>query len=136
MQDRRQTDRRRALSTVRLSWPAGGRAVEAVLRDVSGRGAMLLVDEPLGLPSEIEVASAGERVRRARVMWRGTLAVGIAFAAPTAREPAAPVARRDARVVSLAEAREARTVPGDAERLASRIAAVLRRSDRPRPGWL
>ena len=134
MQDRRQTDRRRALSTARLTWPAGGCTVEAILRDLSRHGAMLLVDEPLRLPAEIEVSGAEGGTRRARVVWRGAMAVGIAFAAPAVDGPEAP--RLDDRVVSLAEVRQARHAPSDADRLASRIAAVLHRSDRPRPGWL
>jgi hypothetical protein len=135
MEDRRHTARRRALSTARLSWPAGIEALDAVLRDVSGRGAMLLVDAPASLPCDIDVATAEEGSRRARVVWRGTMAVGIAFAAPAVHDPAPPP-RPEARVVSLAAARQARAAPSDAERLASRIAAVLRRSERPRPDWL
>ena len=136
MEDRRHTARRRALSTASLSWPAGIQAVDAVLRDESGRGAMLLVDEPTRLPCEFDVATAEQGRQRARVVWRGTMAVGVAFAAPAIHEPSPPPPRPEARVVSLAAAREARSAPSDADRLASRIAAVLRRSDRPRPGWL
>ena len=134
MQDRRSTDRRRALSTARLTWPAGGCAVEAVLRDLSRYGAMLLVDEPLRLPAEIDVSGAEEGIRRARVVWRSAMAVGVSFVAPAAQGPGAPLL--DDRVVSFAAAHRARQAPSDAERLASRIAAVLHRRDRPRPAWL
>lgn len=103
---------------------------EGVVRDLSEQGAMLLVDEPARLPPDLHLETVRGGPRRVRVVWRGAGAVGVAFAA--ADEPARP----GDTVVSLAAAREARLAPSDAERLAARMAAVLRRPDRPRPHWL
>lgn len=106
--------------------------MEGILRNVSDSGALLLVDTATRLPMDLDVSTNGSPTRRAHIVWRGDGVVGIAFAESTSAEPIVPSARATT-VVSLAEVREARRVSSDEDRLAARLAAVLRRSERSRP---
>ena len=71
--------------------------------------------------------STGGGIRHARVVWRGETGLGVVFG------PAPAVRHVGASVVSLAEARRARSPASDTDRLAERVAAVTRPSSRPGP---
>ncbi len=98
--------------------------LDCVVRNMSEGGALLLLDEPRGAPCEVELAIRGGTCS-ARIVWRGDMAVGVAFAAAGP----VPAPRAAAAVVDLAAARRARAGGSDEQRLAERIARFVRRPD-------
>lgn len=91
MRDRRRALRHPSYLGARISYNERRSTVDCLLRNVSERGAKLVVASPGLLPSEFDVYIARqERNRRARIVWqRGGTEFGVTF---VASRPVASVA--------------------------------------------
>ena len=78
--ERRAERRRRALKGAKLRFNSGFGAMEGVVRNESGKGALLGFGDTMGVPSGFDLAVNGaERSRAARVRWRSMTLVGVEF---------------------------------------------------------
>jgi hypothetical protein len=82
--DRRQTQRRRVVSTAWVKVPYHPLPLVAVLWDISEGGARLAVANPDQLPDEFAILFSRDdaRSQMARVVWRSGQQVGVQFATP------------------------------------------------------
>lgn len=133
MLERRRHDRSRAFQCGTLAHRGHRAPADCVVRNLSEGGALLLVAEARRAPSEVDLdLSRGGTWRPARVVWRTEAAMGVAFLPNMAPAPSRP----SAEVVSLDAERRARPVRSAEDRLAERIAQVLRPRAEARPHWI
>ena len=126
MQDRRQRQRRRTFLAGTMVYRAGltedsgVRTMDCVVRDISDEGALLLTDDPLRAPCEMDVTLGVEDGgrRRARVVWRGETGVGVIFV---------PAERNN--VIPFPTSQRSGSPDVDRERLVERIARFVRPRD-------
>jgi hypothetical protein len=78
--ERRADPRRRVLKGATLTFNRGYGALQCVVRNESGRGALLAFGDTSAVPSAFDLAiKGGNGPRAARVRWRTMTAVGIEF---------------------------------------------------------
>jgi hypothetical protein len=80
MQERRQEPRRRTLKTARIVFNNRFSAVDCAVRNLSERGAMLLVAGPHGIPNAFLLELGDGITHDCRVIWRDEKRVGVEFA--------------------------------------------------------
>jgi hypothetical protein len=80
LENRRQEPRRRTLLGAKVILNGGNSVLDAVVRDISSRGARLKLDGALIVPDEFLLRMTGEaRPRRVSVKWRLHNEMGVAF---------------------------------------------------------
>jgi hypothetical protein len=77
--ERRSVPRQRVFKSATLRFNGGYGALEGVIRDLSPKGARLVLGDALGVPAIFEFKMKGEAPRPASVKWRLGNAVGIYF---------------------------------------------------------
>ncbi len=76
----RKESRRRTLKGAKLSFYGGYCSFEGIVRNQSQNGARLDFGDTTGVPSEFNLAIAGEAAKRtARVCWYSPTSVGVRF---------------------------------------------------------
>lgn len=80
IENRRHEPRRRTLLGAKILFNGGNSVLDAVVRDISSRGARLRIEGALLLPNEFKLTIAGEsRPRRVAVRWRLEREMGVSF---------------------------------------------------------
>ena len=79
MSEQRRAQRESTYKAARIG--AGGRAdLHCGVRNLSGTGACLKVDDPQEIPASFNlVFDSGEPTRQCRVVWRNTRQIGVRF---------------------------------------------------------
>jgi len=77
--ERRSGLRRRVFKGATLSFNKGYGALECVVRNESGKGALLSFGETSAVPPAFDLAVKGGETRGAQVRWRGMTLVGVEF---------------------------------------------------------
>lgn len=106
--ERRAEARRRALMTGTIRFRTRSGSLSCVVRNISDKGAKLVVTGSMWLPErfELEIPHLDLRIA-ARAVWREATEMGIAFTAPQARARQGRSLRAENKVVEL-EAERAR----------------------------
>jgi PAS domain-containing protein len=87
MDERRNIQRGRTLLGGKIIFNAGRSAIDCRVRNLSHDGACLDVESPVGIPTESDLAIAGDEQRHAcKMMWQSDHRLGVSFA----QRPAAP----------------------------------------------
>lgn len=130
MTERRTHQRSRAFQSGTVASSGQGPS-DCVVRDLSEGGAMLEFSGAPRASADIDLdMPRGGGLRRARVVWRARNLVGVAFAPATP-----PAVAPSCEVVSLEAARRLRAAGSDGDRLAERVARVMRPRPGPAPFW-
>jgi hypothetical protein len=80
LENRRQEPRRRTLLGAKIILHGGNSVLDAVVRDISSRGARLRLDGTLGVPNEFPLRINGEaHPRLVTVKWRLHNEMGVSF---------------------------------------------------------
>ena len=81
MDEQRKAPRGRTLKTGKIVLKLHSSVVDCTIRNLTERGALLLVPSLVGIPESFELMMEPNRVRRdCRVMWRGDNRLGVEFA--------------------------------------------------------
>ena len=78
-EERRDASRTRAFKGAVLRFNNGYSVLDAVVRNMSDRGALLSMGDTAGIPSEFEIQITGHQPRIATVRWRTPTRAGISF---------------------------------------------------------
>ena len=80
MAEFRDAPRHRTYKAARIAFQGGRAVITCLVRNLSGTGACLAVDNPIGIPDSFNlVFDSGEPSRMSRVIWRKEKLIGIAF---------------------------------------------------------
>jgi len=80
MSESRKSDRARSILGARLVFNNRNTTVNCQIRNISRRGAKLILDSQISLPDEFDVeVPQKSRVYRARLCWRDKTSVGVEF---------------------------------------------------------
>ncbi|PHP67532.1 pilus assembly protein PilZ [Zhengella mangrovi] len=77
--ERRDISRTRSFKGAVLRFNNGYSVLDAVVRNMSDRGALLSMGDTAGIPSEFEIQITGHQPRIATVRWRTPTRAGISF---------------------------------------------------------
>jgi hypothetical protein len=77
--EKRSETRRTMLRGGRIVFNNGHSTIDCTIRNVSSAGAKLVVTSPLGIPESFVLMFDTKEKRPARVVWRTTKEVGVAF---------------------------------------------------------
>jgi hypothetical protein len=77
--DNRQTQRRKTLKTGRIVFNAGRSTIDAMVRNLSPRGAKLQVSSVVGIPDTFDLLLDGASRQPCRVVWRTLKELGVEF---------------------------------------------------------
>ena len=80
MQERRQVQRVRTLKSGHVVIDTKTPALECIVRNLSPRGALLMVSSLAGIPESFELLLESKRRHPCRVIWRGENRLGVEFA--------------------------------------------------------
>ena len=76
---RRAEHRQRAFKGAVLRFNSGYSSLDAVVRNVSGQGALLAMGDTAGIPTRFEVRISGLAPKQATIRWRTPVRAGIRF---------------------------------------------------------
>ncbi len=77
--DRRRVPRRRVLKGAQISFRGLRAAIDCAVRDISEKGARLIVESPIGVPDRFDLVQNGVAPRFCRVVWRKSTQIGVEF---------------------------------------------------------
>ena len=80
MEERRRVARNRTLKSGKILVHAHTSLIDCTVRNLSPKGALLLVSSLAGIPENFELALEPKQTRRCRVIWRGEDRLGVEFA--------------------------------------------------------
>lgn len=81
MVERRRIPRIRTLKSGKIVFNLHSCVVDCTVRNLTARGALLVVASPLGIPANFELVLEPDHVRHdCRVIWRGENRLGVEFA--------------------------------------------------------
>jgi hypothetical protein len=80
MVERRAVPRNRTLKSGKIRVDARTSMIDCTIRNLSPKGALLLVPNVLGIPDEFKLEMSDRTRRDCRVTWRGDNRVGVEFA--------------------------------------------------------
>ncbi|NEU14134.1 PilZ domain-containing protein [Methylobacterium sp. BTF04] len=121
--ERRDATRERSLLGASISTAPNASTTECLVRDIGPGGARIMVSDAVPLPEMFDLTLHARReVRRSRLIWRRSDAVGVAFVQP--RPAAVPV--------PLELMRELRAARAETAALRLRLADLQEKSDRQR----
>jgi hypothetical protein len=63
----------------KIIFKGGAAAIDCTVRDISERGARLIVASVVGIPDSFDLAISGAPVRQCRLIWRKPEQIGVAF---------------------------------------------------------
>jgi hypothetical protein len=72
--------RHRALKGARIAFKDHTTTIDCVVRNLSDRGACLIVASPIGIPDSFDLMLDHAPVRNCRVAWRKATQIGVEFA--------------------------------------------------------
>ena len=79
MIERRTARRQRVLRHGTLAFRSGG-AIDCTVRNISSKGAQLVIANPIGVPRAFTLVVASERIlRRCHAVWSSDKRIGVAF---------------------------------------------------------
>ncbi|MGB6175243.1 MAG: PilZ domain-containing protein [Methylocella sp.] len=79
-QERRNVARHRALKNARIAFKGHEATIDCTVRNLSDRGACLIVESPIGIPDSFDLMLDHASVRDCRVTWRKATKIGVEFA--------------------------------------------------------
>ena len=80
MVEHRQTARHRTYKAARIAFQSGRSVITCLVRNLSDKGACLMVDNPIGIPESFTlVFDSGEASRASQVIWRKEKQIGVEF---------------------------------------------------------
>jgi PilZ domain len=80
MQESRQEPRKRALKSGKIVFNNRFSAIDCTVRNLSAKGAMLLIAGPIGIPDAFTLElESGALKRDCRVVWRDERRLGVVF---------------------------------------------------------
>ena len=71
--------RHRVLKGARIAFKDRAATIDCVIRNLSVRGACLIVETPVGIPDSFELLLDHASVRNCRVAWRKATQIGVEF---------------------------------------------------------
>jgi hypothetical protein len=77
--ERRLGSRRTTLKGGRIAFNAGRSTVDCTVRNLSNKGAKLLVNSVVGIPDSFELVLADRSKQSCRVIWRALKELGVEF---------------------------------------------------------
>ena len=77
--ENRQSQRRTTLKGGRIVFNAGRSTIDCTVRNLSGRGAKLLVSSVVGIPDTFDLMLDGHSRQPCRVAWRTLKELGVEF---------------------------------------------------------
>ena len=77
--ENRQSQRRTTLKVGRIVFNAGRSTIDCTVRNLSGRGAKLLVSSVVGIPDTFDLMLDGHSRQPCRVAWRTLKELGVEF---------------------------------------------------------
>lgn len=80
MEDRRRVSRNRTLKSGKILVHAHTSLVDCTVRNLSPKGALLVVSSLAGIPESFELLLEPKRRHQCRVIWRGENRLGVEFA--------------------------------------------------------
>ena len=80
MEDRRRVSRNRTLKSGKILVHAHTSLVDCTVRNLSPKGALLVVSSLAGIPESFELLLESKRRHQCRVIWRGENRLGVEFA--------------------------------------------------------
>ncbi len=78
-QERRNKARRRALKSAQIAFKGHGVTIDCTVRNLSDRGACLIVESPIGIPDTFDLVLDRVSFRDCRVTWRRATQIGVEF---------------------------------------------------------
>jgi PilZ domain len=72
--------RHRVLKGAKIVFKGREATIDCVVRNLSARGACLIVESPIGIPDSFDLVLDHASVRDCRVTWRKATKIGVAFA--------------------------------------------------------
>ena len=72
--------RRRALKKARITFKDRWATIDCTVRNLSDRGACLIVESSIGIPASFDLVLDHASIRDCRVTWRKATRIGVAFA--------------------------------------------------------
>ena len=80
MQERRQAPRHKTYKAARIAFQGGRAVITCLVRNLSDKGASLMVDNSVGIPDSFNLLfDSGEPSRASQVIWRKEKQVGVEF---------------------------------------------------------
>jgi hypothetical protein len=80
MVEHRQVPRHRTYKAARIAFQGDRAVITCLVRNLSDKGACLLVDNPVGIPESFNlVFDSGEPSRLSQVIWRKEKRIGVEF---------------------------------------------------------
>ena len=79
-QERRNVARRRALKVARIAFKGHWATIDCTVRNLSDRGACLIVESSIGIPDSFDLVLDHASVCNCRVTWRKATQIGVEFA--------------------------------------------------------
>ena len=80
MVEHRQIARHRTYKSARIAFRGGRSVITCLVRNLSPKGACLLVDNPISIPDSFNlVFDSGEPSRPSHVIWRKERQIGVEF---------------------------------------------------------
>ena len=80
MEERRSASRNRTLKSGKILVHAHTSLVDCTVRNLSPKGALLVVSSLAGIPESFELLLESKRRHQCRVIWRGENRLGVEFA--------------------------------------------------------
>jgi len=77
--DKRRAPRQKVFKGARISFSHLGTSVECTVRNLSVSGALLTVENQLGIPDEFDLLMPDQPIRHCRVAWRRGNRIGVEF---------------------------------------------------------
>lgn len=75
----RSSARSRVFKSAKIVFNSGAAAIDCTVRDISDRGARLIVASVIGIPDSFDLAISDAPVRQCRLIWRKPEQIGVAF---------------------------------------------------------
>jgi hypothetical protein len=76
--EQRISQRRRVLKAGTIAF--GGAGIDCIVRDLSDKGALLVVEHPAGIPDRITLLIQSDKTSHAaHIVWRRHKSIGVAF---------------------------------------------------------
>jgi PilZ domain-containing protein len=80
MQERRKANRARTLKSGKIVLNLHASVIDCTVRNLSDRGALLMVQSVIGIPESFELVLENRTHRDCHVVWRGDNRLGVEFA--------------------------------------------------------
>lgn len=80
--ENRQAPRRTTLKGGHIVFNAGRSSIDCTVRNLSGKGAKLLVSSVVGIPETFDLVLTGHTKQPCRVKWRTLKELGVEFSLP------------------------------------------------------